>query len=263
MPRKLQPQTARHPRPPSNRRHPQPRATLKAAFRYSRSAAKELYESGRIGAPQRALWRQILRLSLAGIGPQLVRRSRLLRETFYAAWWWTIVALSFTLAWFAVMILPGLVWRWRAIRATARAALTAIGVPVAVAGLDRVPRGNAMLVFNHSSYMDALVLSAVLPGEPLYVVKRELGGQIFAGPFLRRLGAFICRALRRQREPRRHGGRHRRRATRPQYRVLSRRHIHPQTRAFRFLSWCFQGSRGSWPANRARHYSRNAVDAAR
>ena len=156
-----------------------------------RSAAKELYESGRIGAPQRALWRQILRLSLAGIGPQLVRRSRLLRETFYAAWWWTIVALSFTLAWFAVMILPGLVWRWRAIRATARAALTAIGVPVAVAGLDRVPRGNAMLVFNHSSYMDALVLSAVLPGEPLYVVKRELGGQIFAGPFLRRLGALF------------------------------------------------------------------------
>ena len=156
-----------------------------------RSAAKELYESGRIGAPQRALWRQILRLSLAGIGPQLVRRSRLLRETFYAAWWWTIVALSFTLAWFAVMILPGLVWRWRAIRATARAALTAIGVPVAVAGLGRVPRGNAMLVFNHSSYMDALVLSAVLPGEPLYVVKRELGGQIFAGPFLRRLGALF------------------------------------------------------------------------
>ena len=32
-----------------------------------RSAAKELYESGQIGAPQRALWRQILRLSLAGI----------------------------------------------------------------------------------------------------------------------------------------------------------------------------------------------------
>ena len=40
-----------------------------------RSAAKELYESGRIGAPRRALWRQILRLSLAGIGPQTRRGS--------------------------------------------------------------------------------------------------------------------------------------------------------------------------------------------
>jgi len=48
-----------------------------------------------------------------------------------------------------------------------------------------------MLVFNHSSYMDALVLSAVLPGEPIYVAKRELSGQIFAGPFLRRLGALF------------------------------------------------------------------------
>ena len=156
-----------------------------------RSAAKELYESGQIGAPQRTLWRQILRLSLASIGPQLRRLALLLRGALYATWWWIVVALSFMLAWFAVMLLPRLDWRWHAVRAIARAALTAIGVPVAVTGLDGIPRGNAMLAFNHSSYMDALVLSAVLPGEPLYVVKRELAGQIFAGPFLRRLGALF------------------------------------------------------------------------
>jgi 1-acyl-sn-glycerol-3-phosphate acyltransferase len=156
-----------------------------------RSAAKELYSGGRIGAPQRALWRQILRLSLAGVGSQLGRPGRLVRETLYAIWWWMMVASSFVVAWFAVMTLPHLDWRWSAVRAIARAALAAIGVPIAVAGRDRVPRGNAMLVFNHSSYMDALFLSAVLPGEPLYVAKRELAGQIFAGPFLRRLGALF------------------------------------------------------------------------
>ena len=156
-----------------------------------RSAAKELYSSGRIGAPQRALWRQILRLSLAGIGPQLRRLSSRLRETLYATWWWIVVALGFLLAWFAVMVLPRLDWRWSAVRAIARAALTVVGVPVAVSGLDRVPRGNAMLVFNHSSYMDALVLTAVLRGEPLYVVKKELAGQIFAGALLRRLGTLF------------------------------------------------------------------------
>jgi 1-acyl-sn-glycerol-3-phosphate acyltransferase len=156
-----------------------------------RSAAKELYESGQIGAPQRALWRQILRLTLASVGPQLMRLIARLRENLYAAWWWIVVALSFTLAWFAIIILPRLDWRWKALRAIARAALAAIGVPVSVTGLDRVPCGNAMLVFNHSSYMDALVLSAVLPGEPIYVAKRELAGQIFAGPFLRRLGALF------------------------------------------------------------------------
>jgi 1-acyl-sn-glycerol-3-phosphate acyltransferase len=156
-----------------------------------RSAAKELYSSGRIGAPQRALWRQILRLSLAGIGPQLRRLSSRLRETLYATWWWIVVALGFLLAWFAVMVLPRLDWRWSAVRAIARAALAVVGVPVAVSGLDRVPRGNAMLVFNHSSYMDALVLTAVLRGEPLYVVKKELAGQIFAGALLRRLGTLF------------------------------------------------------------------------
>ena len=154
-----------------------------------RSAAKDLYSRGRIGAPQSALWLQLFRLSLTGVGAQIGRLARLLREIFYATWWWLAVAVSFVLAWFAVMLLPRRSWRWAAIRAIARAALAAVGVPVAVSGLERIPPGNAMLVFNHSSYMDALVLSAILPGEPVYVVKRELAGQIFAGPFLRRLGA--------------------------------------------------------------------------
>jgi 1-acyl-sn-glycerol-3-phosphate acyltransferase len=156
-----------------------------------RSAAKDLYSSGQIGAPQAALWLQLLRLSLAGFGPQIGRLARLLREMLYAAWWWVVVAMSFVLAWFAVMLLPRRSWRWAGVRAIARAGLAAVGVPVAVIGVDRIPHGNAMLVFNHSSYMDALVLSAILPGEPVYVAKRELAGQIFAGPFLRRLGALF------------------------------------------------------------------------
>jgi 1-acyl-sn-glycerol-3-phosphate acyltransferase len=156
-----------------------------------RSAAKELYSGGQIGAPPSALWLQLLRLSLAGIGPQIGRLARLLREMVYAGWWWLVVALSFVLAWFAVMLLPRRSWRWAAVRTIARAALASIGIPVAVTGLDRIPHGNAMLVFNHSSYMDALVLSAILPGEPVYVVKRELAGEVFAGPFLRRLGALF------------------------------------------------------------------------
>ncbi|MEJ2435109.1 MAG: lysophospholipid acyltransferase family protein [Pseudolabrys sp.] len=109
----------------------------------------------------------------------------------YAGWWWLVVATSFFLAWLAVMLLPRRAWRWTAVRNLARAALAAIGVPLTVSGLDRIPSDNAMLVFNHSSYMDALVLSAILPGEPAYVVKRELAGEVFAGPFLRRLGVLF------------------------------------------------------------------------
>ena len=156
-----------------------------------RSAAKQLYCSGRIGAPQSVLWLQLLRLWLAAFSAQIGRLAKLVRETLYAAWWWLVVALSFFLAWCAAMLLPRRAWRWTTVRAIARTALFVIGVPVTAAGLDRIPPGNAMLVFNHASYMDALVLGAILPGEPLYVVKRELAGQIFAGPFLRRLGVLF------------------------------------------------------------------------
>lgn len=36
-----------------------------------------------------------------------------------------------------------------------------------------------------------MIVAAVLPGEPAYVVKKELAGQIFAGPLLRRLGVLF------------------------------------------------------------------------
>lgn len=62
-----------------------------------------------------------------------------------------------------------------------------MGIPVATIGIDRIPSRGAMLVFNHSSYIDSLVLTAVLPGEPAFVAKRELSGQFIAGLLLRRL----------------------------------------------------------------------------
>lgn len=156
-----------------------------------RSAAKELYESGRIGTRQHALWWQVVRLSLSGVIPQMKRLRRFTVDVAYAGWWWTVVACSFLLAWLAVMTLPRCGWRWVAVRTIARAALAAVGVTVTANGIERIPLRNAMLVFNHSSYMDALVLSAVLPGQPAFVAKKELAGQVFAGPFLRRLGTLF------------------------------------------------------------------------
>jgi 1-acyl-sn-glycerol-3-phosphate acyltransferase len=156
-----------------------------------RSAAKELYEQGRIGAQKRALWWQILRLSLAGVRPQLARILRRAGALLYAAWWWMVVALGFALGWTAVMALPRLEWRWSALRSIARLAYAAMGVRISTSGIERIPTGNAVLVFNHSSYLDSLVLAAVLPGEPAFVAKRELAGQIFVGPVLGRLGVVF------------------------------------------------------------------------
>jgi len=77
------------------------------------------------------------------------------------------------------------------VRTLARATLAAMGIPLSVQGLERLPKRGGVVVFNHSSYADALVVAAVLPGEPAYLVKNELAGQRFAGPLLRRLGVLF------------------------------------------------------------------------
>ncbi|MGO9356614.1 MAG: AMP-binding protein, partial [Xanthobacteraceae bacterium] len=156
-----------------------------------RSAARELYLAGRVGGRPPALWRQILRLSFAGAGPSMRRIAGILGEMLYAAWWWIVIVISYLLAWFVVMALPRLAGRWSAVRAIARGALRALGTPVSVSGVERIPKNNAMLVFNHSSYMDVVLLAAALPGEPAFVAKKELAAQVFAGPFTRRLGALF------------------------------------------------------------------------
>jgi 1-acyl-sn-glycerol-3-phosphate acyltransferase len=153
-----------------------------------RSAAKELYESGHVGPTQRVLWWQLLRLALSGIGPRVRRIVRLAGEVLYATWWWIVLGCTFLFGMLAILALPTVSSRWSALRLIGRMALAAMGIPVSIRGLDKIPRRGAVLVFNHSSYTDALVLGTVLPGEPAIVAKRELAQQLVAGPLLRRLG---------------------------------------------------------------------------
>lgn len=162
-----------------------------ASLKVRRGAARDLYSSGHALAPQRGLYVQIVRLALAAAGPRLRQTAKLAGETLYAGWWWLVVAMTAALGWMAGVLLPRLDWRWGAIRALARLALRALGVPFSVEGLDARKLSSAVLVFNHASYADALVVAAVVPGNPVYVAKQEFAGQFFAGLLLRRLGVYF------------------------------------------------------------------------
>jgi 1-acyl-sn-glycerol-3-phosphate acyltransferase len=169
-----------------------PRSTPKTSSgKIRRSAAKELYEQGRLGAAPRAPWLQITRLALSGLRPALGRLAGRTGDWLYAMWWWLAIGCGYAAAWIAVMATPGLERRWAATRRIARATLAALGSPVSAEGLENLPARGAVLTFNHSSYMDVAVLAASLPGAPAFVAKRELAGQRFAGPFLRRLGTLF------------------------------------------------------------------------
>ena len=156
-----------------------------------RAAAKEHYLAQRFDLPRRALRWQIARLWLAGVGGRLTRLRRATGEYLYAAWWWAVLGIWVAIGTVAIFVLPRRSWRWAAVRALARAALFAMGVPLSVQGIERLPKRGGVVVFNHSSYADAIVVAAVLPGEPAYLAKNELSGQRFAGPLLRRLGVLF------------------------------------------------------------------------
>jgi len=161
-----------------------------SSLKIRRGAARDLYLGGQVAQPRHSLYRQFVRLALVAALPRLRQMTRLGGTLLYAGWWWTVVALTATSSWFAALLLPRLDWRWAAIRAIARLALRSLGVPLRVEGLDELRVRGAILVFNHASYADALVVAAVVPGNPVYVAKRELVGQFFAGLLLRRLA--VC-----------------------------------------------------------------------
>jgi 1-acyl-sn-glycerol-3-phosphate acyltransferase len=166
-----------------------PRAVPKTSSgKIRRSAAKALYERGDLGARRQAVWLQLSRLALTGFRPLLRRFLSKGGDALYAAWWWLAVALGYAVSWIGVMTLPGLARRWAFVRSVARVTLALMRIPVSTSGLDAARKEGAVLVFNHSSYTDAILLTATLPGEPVFIAKKELATQIFAGPFLRRLG---------------------------------------------------------------------------
>ena len=68
-----------------------------------------------------------------------------------------------------------------------------------VRGREHLPDGACIIVANHASYLDGIVLSAILPGAYSYVAKRELAGQVIARRFLTHIGTEFVERFERQR----------------------------------------------------------------
>ena len=159
-----------------------------------RSSAKELYETGRTDVKQHGVWLQIVRLAVSSAGRTATGFLRRIGDTLYAGWWYLVTALGLVAAFIATLILPTLSMRWSALRGIVHTVLALTGIRVNVTGAENLPKGNAVILFNHTSYMDAVIIAGVLPGTPAFVAKKEFESQPFAGTFMRRLGvAFVER----------------------------------------------------------------------
>jgi 1-acyl-sn-glycerol-3-phosphate acyltransferase len=88
-----------------------------------------------------------------------------------------------------LVVLPGVARRRAAARGAARAFLRLAGMPLTVRAAEQLPAGQCVVVCNHASYLDGLVLTAALPGRFGFVIKREMNAVPLAGLALRRLGS--------------------------------------------------------------------------
>ncbi|HET9766561.1 MAG TPA: AMP-binding protein, partial [Thermoanaerobaculia bacterium] len=156
-----------------------------------RNAARELFESGTIGKGTTALWLQLLRLGAAGAVPRALRTLRRASEIAWGAWAWILFLLLTPPAWLAVVLLPTRRLRRRAARAAARLLIHGSGTPLRAAGLERLPTTPCVVVCNHQSYVDAFLLTAMLPSRFTYVVKGELKNHAFTRLPLHALGALF------------------------------------------------------------------------
>jgi 1-acyl-sn-glycerol-3-phosphate acyltransferase len=92
------------------------------------------------------------------------------------------------------LLLPSLHWRRSSTRWLARLWLALVGLRLRVNSLELLPEDSCVLVANHASYLDGIVMTAGLPPRFSFVIKREATDMPVVGFLLRRIGSeFVDR----------------------------------------------------------------------
>ncbi|MHC1743803.1 MAG: AMP-binding protein [Syntrophobacteraceae bacterium] len=170
-----------------------PRTVLKTSSgKIRRSANRDLYERGWLGKAERPPWCQVARILAEGARPRARRIWMNVQAGLYAAYVWSLFGLAAPLTWLLIVALPRSSWCWAVARTAARFLAGASGVRISVQGLENLPSdAPCVLVSNHASYLDSLVLAAALPRPVSFVAKGELERKTSTRLPLNRLGVHF------------------------------------------------------------------------
>jgi 1-acyl-sn-glycerol-3-phosphate acyltransferase len=157
-----------------------------------RASTRELYESGRLHRGRASAawqWARLVGRHLAWrTGRALAHAGRLL----YSAWVWLALALVALPLWAMVALTRSPRQARRVIGLVSRLLLRAGGCRLRVEGTDPASLpARAVLVANHASYVDVLVLLAVLPPTVRFAAKARLATYPVLGTILRRSGYVL------------------------------------------------------------------------
>lgn len=124
------------------------------------------------------------------------RALRSLAEGLYGVYALIVFVVLGLLAFLLVTLIPGLPINTRRAIAhtTARGFFFGAGIRVSVVDAHHLPAGPCVVVANHASYLDGVVLKGALPARFSFVIKKEVSRVPLAGLLLRRIGSeFVDR----------------------------------------------------------------------
>ena len=107
----------------------------------------------------------------------------------YGVYAWVAFIVCFTGAVLAAVAVPGLERRRRWVSAAARSWFAAAGIRAVRRGVSHIPEGHCVVVSNHASYMDGVILQAFLPPRFSFVIKGEMRKVPVVHFLLRRIGS--------------------------------------------------------------------------
>ena len=164
-----------------------------------RDSCKQMYLREELATRSRPAWEQVLRLALAS-GRNRIRRgaSRFL-QVVYGVYAWLALAVVMLPGWLVTVVLPAPIDGRPArkfLRLLCRTTLALAGLKPRISGQEflteaaqRSQEGQPLLlVSNHASYLDVLVVAAVSPVPICFVSKNEAASWPIIGTFIRKCG---------------------------------------------------------------------------
>jgi 1-acyl-sn-glycerol-3-phosphate acyltransferase len=111
------------------------------------------------------------------------------RDALFGLYAWFVFGICILFGLCCAVLVPGAERRARCLAGTAKAIFVLSVVPVEVQGMQNLPVTDCVVVANHASYTDGLLLKGYLPARFSFVIKGEMRNNAIVHFLLRRAGS--------------------------------------------------------------------------